>query len=149
MRSRRSAGQARSASSGVRRGFTLLEALVALVIVTAACVVTMQALSGGLRAALRVGRHVEAVSLAEAGMAELSLVPADSLPGYAKVRERRFPSPLERFRSRAQLRRLPGSPDLVGASVAIAWDGGEYTLESVFYRPLRLAGAAATASARP
>src|SRR5918998_1545169 len=56
----------------VRRGFTLLESLVALVVIGLAATVAMEALAGALRGERQASRHLEAVALAVAGLVVLA-----------------------------------------------------------------------------
>ena len=150
MSSSRIPGPARRASAPVRRGFTLLESLVALVVIGLAAAVAMEALAGALRGEGQVGRHLEAVALAEAAMDELALVPRDSLRSWAESRTLSHPRPFDRYRARARLREVPGSASLVEAGVTVEWRGGEYSLATVFYRPRRgLDPSAPPAAGRP
>src|SRR5918997_1140181 len=128
MRWSRTPGPVRRASAPVRRGFTLLESLVALVVIGLAATVAMEALAGALRGERQAGRHLEAVALAEAAMDELALVPRDSLRGWAEPRTVAYPRPFDRYRSRVRLRQVPGSASLVQANVTVEWKGGEYSL---------------------
>lgn len=58
-------------------GFTLLEVLVALVILSVAVVAALQLFGGGLRLARASGDHVEATLLAHAKLAEIGPGPVD------------------------------------------------------------------------
>ena len=116
-------------------GFTLLEAVVALLVLGVALVPLVNSLTEGLRAEKSLGAHLEAVSLAESRMNELALLPVDSVAGYLRPREGLFPSPYAGYRWRALMRPLPESPALVQAAVLVRWDGGEYSLETTFHRP--------------
>ena len=137
----------RAGRSGVRRGFTLLEALIALVIVGVAATVSMEAFAAGLRGELQASRHLEAVALAEARLNELALVPLDSVPRYAEPRDSSLAPPFERYRVRAAMRAVPGAPSLVDATVTVHWPGGSYALATVFYRPRRGPNAAPAGAA--
>jgi type II secretory pathway pseudopilin PulG len=115
-------------------GFTVLEALIALVIIGLAVVTTVEALGGGLRAEGEVSAHLEAVTLAEARMTELAALPRDSLAGYVAGRDGVFPPPFERYRWRAAIKPVAGTRSLLQASVTVAWPGRTYALETVLFR---------------
>lgn len=135
MRSRSTAGPGRRGT--VRRadaGFTLLEAMIALVLLGLALVPLMRSVGSGVREQGRLRAHVDAVSLAEARMLELSVLSADSVRAYLQPREDAFPAPFEGYRWRAVLRAEERSPALVRAAVLVRWTGGEYSLETVFHR---------------
>ena len=119
---------------GSRCGFTLLETLAALTIVGIALVVLTGAFGEGLRAQAQVGRHVEAVALAEARMSELAALPSDSLPRSALERRGAFQPPFERYQWHARLERDARRPRLVRATVTVRWGRGEYVLASELYR---------------
>lgn len=123
-----------------RDGFTLVEALVALLIVGAALVPLLGSVTAGVRAQERVEEALEGVALAEARMAELALLPADSVAGYLQPRTGWFPPPFAEHRWRALLRADAGRPALVRAAVLVEWPGGSYSLETVFHRPELLPG---------
>jgi prepilin-type N-terminal cleavage/methylation domain-containing protein len=118
-----------------RGGFTLLEALVALVILGVALTPLLGAVTDGLRKQGRLGEAGEAVALAEARMAELAIVPADSIAAYVRPRTGWFPAPFGGYRWRALLRPDPESPALVRGAVLVEWKGGSYSLETIFHRP--------------
>lgn len=125
-------------------GFTLAEAVVALVIVAAALVPLMGAVSRSVRAQADVGGAVQAVALAEARMAELELLPLDSVPAYLQPRTGVFPAPFAAYRWRALVRPRPDAPAVLQAAVVVEWDGREYSLETYFHRPGMLPDAAVT-----
>lgn len=116
------------------RGFTLLEAMVALVIVGLALVPLMGSIGMGVREQGKLRGHLDAVSLAEWRMSELALVPPDSIRGYAQPRQGWFPEPFHGYRWSAVLRQDERSPALVRGAVVVRWNGGEYSLETVFHR---------------
>lgn len=121
-----------------RSGFTVLEALIALVIIGFAVVATVEALGGGLRAQSQVSRNLEAVALAETRLNELSLVGRDSLAYYAGGRDGVFAPPFESYRWRAAMEPVSGSQTLVRADVTVSWRGGSYALQTLFHRSAAL-----------
>ena len=120
--------------SAVRRGFTLLEVLVALVLVAGGVVATIGTVSASLRGASLARAHARGVALANARMNELVLAVDDSLAYYARPRAGAFVAPFEAYRWRARLARRPLSPGLVVATVAVTWTSGEYRLETELFR---------------
>ncbi|HEX2077479.1 MAG TPA: type II secretion system protein [Longimicrobium sp.] len=118
-----------------RGGFTLLESMVALVILGLALTPLLHAVTDGVRAQGRLGAVHEAVSLAEAKMAELALMPVDSIPRYLEPRAGWFAAPFGGYRWRALLRPDPASPALVRGAVLVEWKDGSYSLETIFHRP--------------
>jgi prepilin-type N-terminal cleavage/methylation domain-containing protein len=117
----------------VERGFTLIEALIALVIIGLTVVATIEAFGAGLRAQREVDGHLDAVALAEARMDELALLSLDSMSRYAEPREGVFAPPFGRYRWRAEAREVAGSPALRRVVVTVGWDAGSYTLATAFY----------------
>jgi type II secretory pathway pseudopilin PulG len=124
----------RQAAARGRSGFTVLEALIALVIIGLAVVTTVEALGGGLRAEAQVSRHLEAVTLAEARMNALGVLPPDSLAVYAAGRDGVFAPPFDGYRWRAAIQPITGTRSLFRATVTVAWANRTYALETVFFR---------------
>jgi prepilin-type N-terminal cleavage/methylation domain-containing protein len=118
-----------------RRGFTLVEAVVALLIVAVALVPLLASARQALRGEAKVGPARAAVALAEARMEELALLPADSLAAYLSPREGRFPAPFAAWKWSALMRGEPQSPALIRAAVIVDGPGGSYSLETTFNRP--------------
>lgn len=118
-----------------RGGFTLLESVVALLILGLALTPLLSAVSAGVRAQGGLEAMHDGVALAEAKMAELALTPVDSIPHYLQAREGWFPAPFGGYRWRVLLRPEPESPALVRGAVLVQWKDGEYSLETLFHRP--------------
>jgi type II secretion system protein I len=121
-----------------RRGFTLLEALVALVIVGMAVAGSLEAFGASMRVGSLASEHAQAVALADARLSELSILPTDSIPYYARPREGAFAPPLAGYRWTARMQPRAGAPALVGATVVVSWPRGRYELATDFFRPDRL-----------
>lgn len=134
MTSRSIPGRRRLSCSGARRGFTLMEALVALVILATAVSSALGVFGSGLRVAASVRAHTNAVRLAEARLSELTLVPADSLPYYARPREGAFAPPFDPFAWRAQITPVRGTEGLLHATVLVQWKDGDYRLATELFR---------------
>lgn len=123
-------------STEPRAGFTLVEALVALLILGAALVPLFSTFADGLRAERRVDDALVAVALAEQRLAELSLLPADSIDFYAQPREGGFGEHFAGYRWRAVMETRADQPALVRAAVLIERGGREdFALETEFYYP--------------
>lgn len=118
-----------------RGGFTLLETMVALLIVGVALTPLLGAVTDGVRHQGRLREMHEGVALAEAKLEELAIVPADSIPLYVRPRSGWFPAPFGGYRWRALLRPHAESPALVRGAVLVEWRGGSYSLETIFHRP--------------
>lgn len=123
-----------------RSGFTVLEALIALVIVGFAVVATVEALGGGLRAEGQVSHHLEAVALADSKMSELGALERDSISFYTGGRDGVFAPPFGAYRWRATIEAVSGARPLLRAGVTVTWRGGSYALETIFYRPSDVPG---------
>lgn len=117
------------------RGFTLVEVLVALTVLAVAVVAAMEAGAAALRGHVGLRRQLTAVALAEARLTQLGLLGADSLATYARFQRGSFAAPFGAYGWRALAARDPADPALLRAAVLVEWDAGEYTLETVFYRP--------------
>jgi hypothetical protein len=118
-----------------RAGFTVLEAMVALLILGVALTPLLSSVSAAAREEGRTRATHEAVALAEERMAGLALVPADSILAYRTPRTGWFPPPFGGYRWRALLRFDAATPALVRGAVLVEWRGGSYSLETVFHRP--------------
>jgi prepilin-type N-terminal cleavage/methylation domain-containing protein len=116
------------------RGFTLLEAMIALVLLGVALVPLMRSVGVGVREQGRLRAHLDAVSLAEARMSELSLLHPDSIGAYMRPREGVFPEPFGAYRWSAVLRPEGRTPALLRAAVLVRWKEGTYSLETVLHR---------------
>lgn len=117
------------------RGFTLVEATVALLLLGVALVPLLQSVTAGVRSEGDLAATLNAVPLAESRMEELSLLPLDSLDDYLTIRGGSFAPPHAGYRWSALLRPSPESPALVQAAVRVEWEGGGYSLETFFHRP--------------
>lgn len=118
-------------------GFTLLEALVALLVVGLAVGGSLRAASRALRTQGQATRQAEATALAESRLNELDVLPPDSLAGLdpAGWRERALSG--RRYRQRSSARRLGGFEHLWHVRTVVAWKEGRVHLSTTFYRPPR------------
>lgn len=123
------------APPGPESGFTLLEALVALLVVGLGVVGAVEAASRALGTQAEVGRHAEAVQLADERLTGLSLLPDDSLEACCAAGWRSVELGDRRYRRRSVVARSEAGPELWRATAEVAWDGGSVRLETLLYRP--------------
>ena len=118
------------------RGFTLLEALVAVMIVGLTAVAALETVSAELRTASRAKHALHATALAEYRIETLRLLSPAELRSLPDSLERGdFAPPLERYRWTATTREVPGEPGLYDARVVVTWHGGSFPLSTKLYRP--------------
>ena len=119
-----------------RRGFTLLEATVALAIVGTVSIGALEAFAAESRAARRARDAAPAVAVASERLAQLSLLDATALQRIPDSLSRGSePAGAREYRWTATAQRVAGEPDLFQLQVAVRWESGEYTLVSRAYRP--------------
>ncbi|HEV8356845.1 MAG TPA: type II secretion system protein [Gemmatimonadales bacterium] len=119
-----------------RRGFSLLEAVIALTIVSLAIVAGLGAFAAELRVAGKARTAVELETLARESLAGLWLVPAQLLrPLPDSLRHGRFEPPFERYAWTRTVRPVLGTPDLLHAVVEVTGADGRFALETRLYRP--------------
>lgn len=125
---RRRAGQA---------GFTLLEALVALMVVGLAVAGALEAASRALAGQDDASRHAEATALAEARLNEIAVLPRDSLDGLEAEGWRTRDLSGRTYRQRSAVRPAEGGAHLWHVTTVVAWADGSVELATVFHRPPR------------
>jgi type II secretory pathway pseudopilin PulG len=120
-----------------RPGFTLLEAAVAISIVTVVVIGAMAAFGADLRAAARAERLLPATSLASERMAVLELTDPMTLRALPDSLSRGvFTAPFTDYSWTASAREVRGDPGLMQLEVRVAFPTGEYTLAVRRHRPL-------------
>lgn len=125
-------------------GFTLIEAMVALAILGLTLVTLLAATSQALQAEGKATRYLEAVTLAEAKMNEITSLPLPTLLRLQEPVGGSFSGDLDGFRWTAAVRRVENAQNLYRAAVAVRWDEGQFDLETTLYRLTRIgAGQAA------
>ena len=120
-------------------GFTLLEALVALLVVGLGIVGAVEAASRALRTQAGVGRRAEAAALADERLSALSLLPRDSLAACCDARWRTVRLDDRRSRRRSEVAEAEDD-GLWRARVEVAWGDGSFRVETLLYRPDRRSG---------
>lgn len=132
-------GPARSGSADGRgeRGFTLLEALVALLVVGLAVLGAVEAASHALRVQGDALRRAEAAALADARLQELSLPSRDSLEAHGARSWEEIRLGPHRYRRRSSVFPSPERDGLWRATVEVAWADGSLQVETLLYRPRR------------
>ena len=115
-------------SSLVRRGFVLLEAVVALLVIGLATAGALELFSAHLRAAARLPSLVTAAALAQDRMAAVRLLPPNEMRRLADSLARgEFAAPFADYRWRAAIVRQRGE-NLYDIRVDVYWRDGSYTL---------------------
>jgi prepilin-type N-terminal cleavage/methylation domain-containing protein len=119
-----------------RRGFTLIEAAIAVVIVGLASVAVLGAFGTELRTADRARRALDSRALAEQRLTSLQLTPVlllDRLPD--SLARGRFDRPFDAYSWKAAAKLSRDVEFVYDLSVQVAWDGGNFALDSRVYRP--------------
>jgi len=126
-------GPVRSASPLAERGFTLLEVLVAIVILGTAIAATIEASSLTLRTQAAALRQREATAVAEWKMEELATLGPDSLEvlGAGASGEVALAT---LYRWSVRTAREPGAAVLWRVAVLVEWPGGHVALETLLRR---------------
>lgn len=124
----------RPAPPGRQDGFTLIEALVALLVVGLAVAGSLQAVSRALGSQAQATRHAEAAALAESRMNQVGLMDVDSLRELDGARWRTRALAGRRYRQRSWARSLEDE-NLWRVTTQVEWSDGRVELETVFFRP--------------
>jgi prepilin-type N-terminal cleavage/methylation domain-containing protein len=122
-----------------RDAFTLMEVVVAVIIVAMTSVATLSAFATELRTAESSRLALEAASLAESRLAILEVTPAEDLrvlPDSSKKGQ--FEPPFEHYEWTATVTRVVNETDLFDAMVRVTWPNGTYTIATRMYRPVAL-----------
>jgi type II secretory pathway pseudopilin PulG len=124
-------------SSRAERGFTILEAVIALAVVGLAGVSALEALGGELRTADRAAEAYTMAALAQDRLAAVALVgPRAMSPFPDSLARGTFPAPFERYRWTANAEPISGAPELYAVSITIVDDRRDYTVNTRLYRPV-------------
>ena len=125
--------------SAVRRdGFTVLEAVVALVIVGMVAVAALSTFAAQARAADQVRRSQEIVALARHRLAHVELLAAEELDVLPdSIARGRFDPPFDRYEWKTTTRRASIDEELLDVHVQVMSAETEYDLRTRFHRPRR------------
>jgi prepilin-type N-terminal cleavage/methylation domain-containing protein len=123
-------------SSNARSGFTLLEAVVALMIIGLVSISALAAVGTQLRAEERARRATEVAALAEDRLAVVHLLTADELQSLPDtVAHGQFPPPFNQYTWSTTSTPVLGEEYLNDVNVTLEWPNGSYTLASRVYIP--------------
>lgn len=119
-----------------QRGFSLLEVVVALVVVGLTLAGALGAAAADIRASRKVADALEAAALADAVLARIELMSATELAELGANEAGRFGAPMERYHWRADVRPVSGELDLMEVHVSISWAGGSLEVSTRLARSL-------------
>ena len=118
------------------RGFTLIEAVVALAILGGAGLATIEALGAQVRGADRAREAYMLAALAQDRLTAAVVIPAPgTYPLPDSLARGRFPAPFEAYRWNTTVTPVFGDPDLYRVRVEITSPSGEYEIETLLYQP--------------
>ena len=118
------------------RGFTILEAVIALAIVGLAGVSALEAMGGEIRAADRAADAYTFSALAQDRLAFLSMSSPRALAALPDSLARgTFVPPLDLYRWTATAEPVLGAPELYDINVTIHGTRREYSVRTRLYRP--------------
>lgn len=135
MRAQKSTNRRQRTSA--RAAFTLMEVVVAVIIVGMTSVATLSAFATELRTAEISRSALEAASLAESRIAMLELIPAEdllTLPDSSK--SGKFEPPFEHYEWAATVTAVINEADLFNATVRVTGANGTYAIGTRMYRPV-------------
>jgi type II secretion system protein I len=125
--------------SNAPEAFTLMEVVVAVIIVGMTAIATLSAFATELRTADKSRSALEAAALAEERLAILRVMPPEDLVALADTSKSGvFNAPFENYSWRANVVRIPSEPDLLDATVHVSWTMGSYDIATRMYRPAML-----------
>lgn len=123
-----------------RAGFTLMEVVVAVIIVGMTAIATLSTFATELRTAGTSRSALEAGSLAQQRLTLLQLVPAEDLNALPdSIKSGVFDPPFENYAWKAAVTRDLKETDLFDAAVEVTWTNGSYDIATRVYRPALVA----------
>lgn len=126
----------RTERTGVRRGFTLLEAMAALTVIGLTSAAALAAAASETRAAARIDHAITAEALAMQRMGTLRLLPRaqmERLPD--SIARGQFSPPFGGYRWRATSALVPGEQDIFDLRLVLEWDDGTYAFATRHFSP--------------
>ena len=122
--------------SHVRRGFTLLEAAAALVVIGISSAAALGGAAAEMRAAGRTRHALTAQTLADQRMATLRLLSREELLRLPdSLAKGTFDAPLEEYHWRAATAPARDGQDLFDIRVMVGWTDGSHIIATRSYRP--------------
>lgn len=119
-----------------RRGFVLLEAVVAMAIIGMAAVALLAATGAQVRSASKANELLQAQSLAEDRLAAVRMLDAEELADLPdSLRAGTFPPPFQTFRWTAAVAEMEEEHDLFGVEVVVTGPVEVYPLRTLVHRP--------------
>lgn len=120
-----------------RRGFTLLEAVVALVVVGLAATSALGAFAADARAVTHARQALVAETLARQRLAVLELAASEGAGAGGRLPDSlargSFASPLDGYGWISSAQRVPGEPGLLALHVEVSWAGGRFAVDSRWF----------------
>jgi prepilin-type N-terminal cleavage/methylation domain-containing protein len=122
--------------SSTNRGFTILEAVVALAIVGLSGVAALEAVGGETRSIERAREAYTLSALAQQRLAVVTILAADDLnPIPDSLARGTFPEPFKDYRWTTKLEPILGQRDLYDAVVLVTGARSDYSVTARLYRP--------------
>lgn len=119
-----------------RRGFTLLEVMVALALAGMVLVAALGVAAADLRASRRAAAVQEAATLADAVLERAALATRDELVAWERGAEGRWQPPLDGYAWRVRAAPMAGEASLFAVQVEVSWAGGSFVAHTRVARPL-------------
>lgn len=117
-------------------GFTLLEAVVSLAILSVASIAALAAVSRDLEGAFRTRAALESAALAEDRLEAVRLLStSDFAAPPDSVTRGHFAPPFEAYTWRTDIEPVLGIPGLYDVRIDVIWRRGQRPVETRIYRP--------------
>ncbi len=118
-----------------RRAFSLFEAVVAISVVGMTAVAALESVGGGLRAAEKSRRAIEAEALASSRLEIMNLMTDQQLQSLPdSVAKGQFDKPLNEYTWTTTSAPVADQAGVYDVRVTVAWPTGGYTLKTYVYR---------------
>jgi prepilin-type N-terminal cleavage/methylation domain-containing protein len=113
-----------------RAGFTLIEAMVALVLAGAVLAAAFGVAAADARASRRAAELHSAATLADDLLARVAVAPPGQLARWSRGESGWFDAPMDRFAWRITTSSIPNEDALVGVRAEVLWNGGSFTVHT-------------------